>query len=123
MWTSIYARASPGRSAASASAPGSPAERPHRLVQGYPVGVDELEERRGEGSGQGTASEVGGLEAESFFVGERDHFNREGEGLVSCAETVDDFDGDQDPERTVVAAGVAHAVEVTTEQKRRHGRL
>jgi hypothetical protein len=36
---------------------------------------------------------------------------------------VDSFEGDQDAERTIVAASVAHAVEMTAEQQRRRRRL
>jgi hypothetical protein len=102
---------------------GIAAERPYRLAQSYPVGVNDIEERRVKGTGQRAASQVRGLEAESFFVGERDHFNREGWGPLSFAGLVDNFDGHEDPERAIVAAGVAHAIEMTTEEKSWRARL
>jgi hypothetical protein len=58
-------------------------------------------------------------EARSLLVAERIDFDREGHALAGVAQRRDRFDAEHDPERPVIAAAVAHAVDMAADDQGR----
>jgi FAD/FMN-containing dehydrogenase len=69
------------------------------------------------GPGQCRTAEVGGLETQALFVREGDDLNGKGQAFAALRKPFDGGDGDQDAQRAVVLAGIAHTVEVAAQEK------
>ena len=104
MWTSAYATRS--SRAASAGSPGRTSfERdPVLVAQLGPVGVEAADDRR--------RPQIRGAEAQALLVGEAVQLDR------ALGDALDRGERDEHAERAVVAAGVAHGVQMRAEHER-----
>ena len=65
------------------------------------------------------AAEIGGLEADSFFVREGEEVNRKGEGDLLFGENFEGGEGADDAEGAIILSGVDDGVDVGAEEKGR----
>src|ERR1044071_5770310 len=110
MWTS--AQATKASRTAGAAAPGERGGPRHHVLEREAVSVGEVEPLRVEAPRDRGRAEIAGAEAHALLVGEADHLD----GLRRHA--LDRGERDQHAERAVVAARVAHRVQVRAEHQR-----
>src|SRR5260221_578001 len=88
-----------------------------RLPDGYAVRIAGLEHCRFHRAGDGAAAQHGGAEAHAFFVAEAKHLDRKWQSLAPGRERGDALDRGDHAEHAVIAAGIAHGVEVRAEHQ------
>ena len=86
----------------------------HAGAVGHAIEIGRIEH-----AGDGAAGEHRGREARAFLVAEGDHLDRERQPPPGGVQRGHALDAQHHPERAVVAAGIAHAVDMAADQQRR----
>ncbi len=94
-------------------------ELPQRFGDRRTGGIACVECRNVQRAAHRAAAEHGGAEAHAFLIAKAQHLDGEGQALARSRQRGDAFDAGNHAEHAVVAAGVAHGVEVGAEHQAR----